>query len=316
LKKVKLKQERIHVFAPATVANVGCGFDIFGFALHKPGDELELQISDEPGVTIDKITGEVADLPKNIDQNTAGKALQAFYRALKPDFGISVTLHKKMPIGSGLGSSAASAVAAVFALNAMLESPVDKKTLLKYAIVGERITSGASVHLDNIAACLWGGMILVHSKDPIDIVELPVPEDLCCTIIHPQIEVRTKESRLILKKEISLGDAVTQWGNIAGFVAALFRGDYSLLGSTMQDVVAEPARSMLIPHFKDMRQLALENGALGFGISGSGPSVFALTVGPTAAESVGAAVSRFLEREDIGHDVYVSSINTEGPKIL
>ena len=316
MKKVKLRYNHVHVFAPATVANVGCGFDVFGFALHEPGDQLELKVTDTPGVRIDTITGMVPGLPRSIEQNTAGKAIQSFYKMLKPEFGLSITLHKNMPIGSGLGSSAASAVAGVFALNALLEEPFDRKTLLKYAIAGERITSGDSIHLDNIAACLWGGFILVHSKDPIDIVELPVPADLCCTIIHPQIEIRTKESRQILKKDIALADAVTQWGNIAGFVTALFREDYGLLTSTLRDVVAEPTRSILIPHFAEMRSLAIESGSLGMGISGSGPSVFALSVGRKQAEKSGSAIARFLERMDIGHDVFVSSINTEGPKII
>jgi homoserine kinase len=298
------------------VANVGCGFDIFGFALHRPGDELLLRVTDTPGVRIDKITGLVTDLPRDVEQNTAGKALLAFHRHLKPDFGLSLTLRKNMPVGSGLGSSAASAVAAVFALNALLEHPFDRRNLLKYAIAGERITSGDSVHLDNIAACLWGGMILVRSKDPVDIVELPVPEDLFSTIVHPRIEIRTRESRQILKKEIRLGDAVIQWGNIAGFVAALFKKDYRLLAKTMQDVVAEPTRSILIPHFAEMKGRALECGALGFGISGSGPSVFALSAGEKTAVGVGDAISEFLKQADIGHDVYISSINSEGPKIL
>ncbi len=316
LSKVGLKKEHVHVFAPATVANVGCGFDVFGFALHQPGDELLLRVTDTPGIQIDEITGLVTDLPRQVEQNTAGKALLSFYRHLKPDFGLSLSLRKNMPVGSGLGSSAASAVAAVFAFNAMLERPLDRRNLLKYAIAGERITSGDSVHLDNIAACLWGGMILVRSKDPIDIVELPVPDDLFSTIVHPRIEIRTRESRQILKKDIRLDDAVTQWGNIAGFVAAMFRKDYRLLAKTMQDVVAEPTRSILIPHFAEMKARALENGALGFGISGSGPSVFALSAGEETAVNVGDAISEFLKLADIGHDLYISSINSEGPKIL
>ncbi len=316
MKKVKLRHEKIHVFAPATVANVGCGFDIFGFALHEPGDELELKITDTPGVRIDDISGLVTDLPREVEKNTAGKALQSFYKMLKPDFGLSVTLHKNMPVGSGLGSSAASAVAAVFALNAMLETPFDKKMLLKFAIAGERITSGDTIHLDNIAACLWGGFILVQSKDPVNIIELPVPEELFCAIIHPRIEIRTKESRQILKKDISLTDAVIQWGNIAGFVTALFRKDYALIAATLKDVVAEPNRSILIPHFTKMRDIALQTGALGLGISGSGPSVFTLNVSRKKAEEVGVAMAEILEHDDIGYDLFISSINKKGPKII
>jgi homoserine kinase len=316
LKNLRLKREHIHVFAPATVANVGCGFDIFGFAVHQPGDELELQVTDRPGVSIEKITGAGADLPLDVELNTAGKGLLSFYRYLKPDFGLSVVLHKKMPVGSGMGSSAASAVASVFALNELLAEPVDRKILLKYAIAGERITSGESVHLDNIAACLWGGMILVQSKNPVNIVELPVPDDLYCTIVHPQIEIHTRESRQILKKEIPLVNAVTQWGNIAGFVSALYCQDYSLIAKTMLDVVAEPVRSILIPHFAQMRILAKEAGALGLGISGSGPSVFALSAGKKTAEAAGNAIGRFLGAEDIGHDIFVSEVNREGPKVV
>ena len=316
MKNLRLKREHIHVFAPATVANVGCGFDVFGFAVHQPGDELELRVTAQPGVRIEKITGTVTGLPLDVERNTAGKGLLSFYRYLKPDFGLSVILHKNMPVGSGMGSSAASAVASVFALNEMLAEPFDRKILLRYAIAGEKITSGESVHLDNIAACLWGGMILVQSKDPVNIVELPVPDDLYCTIIHPQIEIRTRESRQILKKDIALADAVTQWGNIAGFVSALYRKDYSLMSKTMRDVIAEPVRSILIPHFDQMRILATEAGALGTGISGSGPSVFALSAGRKTAVATGDAIGRFLAAEDIGHDIFVSEVNREGPKVV
>lgn len=316
MKNIRLRREHIHVFAPATVANVGCGFDVFGFAVNQPGDELELRVTGRPGVSIEKITGAAVDLPRDVEHNTAGKGLLSFYRHLKPDFGLSVVLHKKMPVGSGMGSSAASAVASVFALNELLAEPFDKKILLKYAIAGERITSGESVHLDNIAACLWGGMILVQSKEPVNIVELPVPDDLYCTIVHPQIEIRTRESRQILKKDIPLADAVTQWGNIAGFVSALYRRDYELMAKTMRDVIAEPVRSILIPHFDKMRILAMEAGALGLGISGSGPSVFSLSAGHKTAETAGDAIGRFLAAEDIGHDIFVSAVNKEGPKVI
>ena len=311
-----LKGKTVRVFAPATVANVGSGFDIFGFALNVPGDEVNLVVEKNPGVRIREISGDDGLLPTVAENNTAGVSLQAMLKSIKADFGVSFDLHKKMPVGSGLGSSAASSVASIFALNCLLDQPLSKNELLQFAIEGEKITSGERIHMDNIAACLYGGFILVRSSMTRDIVSIPTPDELYCTIIHPQINIKTSESRRILKKQISLDMAITQWGNAAGMIAALFKQDFDLLRRSLKDVVAEPVRSMLIPYFQELNSAALDTGAIGCSISGSGPSVFALSEGIKRATNVGAAFKSVLDAHDVDNDVFVSAINKEGPRIL
>lgn len=309
-----LKRESIGVFAPATVANVGCGFDIFGLALNRPGDLVRLKVNDKPGVRITSIRGDDGLLPASADRNTAGKSLLTMLLALEADFGIDMELEKQMPVGSGLGSSAASAVASVFALNRMLKKPFSVPELLTFAIEGERLASGDTVHLDNIAACLFGGFILVREKQPPDIIRIPVPEDLHFTIIHPRIEVKTSESRKMIRSRLSLPLAITQWGNVAGVVTALFQSDYDLLKRSLTDVILEPVRSMLIPHYARMKKCALDNGASGFGISGSGPSVFAVLRSQEQGERLGDELGAVLKEHGIEYDLYVSAVNKEGPK--
>jgi homoserine kinase len=316
MKSKDLKKKEIRVFAPATVANVGCGFDIFGFALHEPGDEIILKVSESKGLQITKITGDEGRLPTEANKNTAGQSLLAMMNELKFESGLEMEVHKKMAIGSGLGSSAASAVASVFAFNAMLERPLSKTELLKYAIEGEKIASGESVHLDNIAACLYGGFILVRSRNPIDIVALPVPDNLFCTVIHPQIEIRTESSRKILRKQIPLEKAVTQWGNVAGTISALYQEDFELLKRSFDDVIVVPDRSQLIPYYQDLHQVAMDSDAIGCSISGSGPSIFALSSDSETARKIGSNMSAVLTDVKIGHDIYISKINTQGPKVI
>ena len=312
----QLKKIRIHAFAPASVANVGCGFDVFGFALHKPGDEVFLTATKTPGIRITKILGDENKLPIDPQKNTASVSLAAMMADLNFDFGIDLEVHKKMAIGSGLGSSAASSVASVFALNNMLEYPLSKDQLLRYAIEGEKITSGESVHLDNIAACLYGGFILVRSRQPIDIVSIPTPDDLYCTVLHPQIEIKTEIARKMLRSSISMEQAITQWGNIAGTICALFTADYELLKRSFDDVIVVPDRAVLIPRYYELRDTALANGAIGCSISGSGPSVFALSNNEHSAKKIGEAMKNVFSGLDIGTDLYISQINKEGPKIL
>jgi len=311
-----LKHNAVKVFAPATVANVGSGFDIFGFALNEPGDEIHLRVAEQTGVIIDVISGDGGALPRQAEKNTAGRSVLAMLEYLEADFGLAMEIHKKMPIGSGLGSSAASSVASVFALNNLLKKPLPKEKLLEFAIEGEKIASGENVHLDNIAACLYGGFILVRSKNPIDIVQIPTPQNLHCTVIHPQIEIRTSESRKMLKAHLPLSKAITQWANVAGVVTALFQADYDLLKRSLIDEIAEPDRSILIPHFAEMKETALENGAAGFSISGSGPSVFILSSDYETAQTIGREVRNVLKKEQIGNDIFISKINNTGPKVL
>jgi len=313
---VELKQNAVKVFAPATVANVGSGFDIFGFALNEPGDEIHLCVTKQTGVIIDVISGDGGALPRQAEKNTAGRSVLAMLEYLDADFGLAMEIHKKMPIGSGLGSSAASSVASVFALNNLLKKPLSKEKLLEFAIEGEKIASGENVHLDNIAACLYGGFILVRSKSPIDIVPIPTPQNLHCIVIHPQIEIRTSETRKMLKTQLPLSTAIEQWANVAGVVTALFQADYALLKRSLIDEIAEPDRSILIPHFFEMKEAAMQNSAAGFSISGSGPSVFALSSNFETAQTIGREVQNVLTKNEIENDVYISKINNAGPKIL
>ncbi len=311
-----LAKESIRVFAPATVANVGCGFDIFGFALQEPGDEVVLEVVDEPGLSITQITGDDGRIPSEPEKNTAGLSLLSMMKALKVEFGLNMELHKKMDIGSGLGSSAASAVASVFALNAMLKNPLPNDALLEYAVEGEKLTSGQTVHLDNISAALLGGFVLVRSNDPMDIIPLPAPDNLFCTVIHPKIEIRTELSRKMLRTSLPLYKAVRQWGNVAGTVSALYTRNYDLLKRSFEDEIVVPERAVLIPFYYEMRDAAIKKDAIGFSISGSGPSVFALSNRRKNAQEIGNALSKILNNGEIAHDLYVSDINREGPRIL
>jgi homoserine kinase len=308
-------KKEIRVFAPATVANVTCGFDIFGFAIDSVGDEVVLRLCDKPGITIKKITGDEGKLPLGPDKNTAGVAIKAFLESTNSHQGVEIDLHKGMPLGSGLGSSAASAVAAVFGANFLFGNLLKREELLKFALEGERIASGEA-HADNIAPSLLGGFVVVRSYDPLDIIKIPVPNNLFTTIAHPWIEIRTEDARKILKESIPLKDAVTQWGNVAGFVAGLMKEDYDLIARSMQDVIVEPVRSSLIPGFKKVKESALKAGALGCGISGSGPSIFALSTSEEAARNIGKSMQSEFEGLNIKSDLYISRINKEGAKIL
>jgi homoserine kinase len=308
-------RESIKVFAPATVANVACGFDVLGFAVENPGDEVILKLKSNPGLKIASITGDEGRLPKEPEKNTVGVAISHFLKHLGIKQGIEISLNKKMPLGSGLGSSAASAVAGVFAVNQLLGSPMNQEELLPFAMEGERLACG-SAHADNVAPSLLGGFVLIRSYDPLDIVRIPTPENLFCTIIHPQIEVQTKDARDILKKQILLKDAVTQWGNVAGLIAGLMKPDYDLIGRSMHDVIVEPIRSILIPGFDEAKANALSAGALGCGISGSGPSIFALSKDEQTAKKVGKKMEEVFASLEIGSEVYVSKINQAGPIIL
>ena len=316
MKTDDLKYKEIRAYAPATVANVGCGFDIFGFAINEPGDEVYLKITDTPGVVIKEISGDNGMLPKEAIKNTAGKSLLSMLDSINADFGIEMSLHKKMPIGSGLGSSAASSVVSVFAMNEMLNKPLSREELLPFVIEGEKIASGENVHLDNISACLYGGFILVRSQNPIDIISIPTPPSLYCTVIHPQIEIKTAETRKMLKTHTPLEKAIHQWANVAGVVTALFKEDYNLLKRSLKDEIIEPDRAVLIPHFYEMRDAALDNGSVGFSISGSGPSVFAFSAGQEDAQKVAEAIGGVLKDKGIAYDAFVSPVNKQGPRVL
>jgi homoserine kinase len=305
----------IKVFAPATVANVACGFDIMGFAVDNPGDEVVLQLADEPGVRITRITGDEGRLPLHPDKNTASVSIMALLQHLGSEQGFELELHKRMPLGSGLGSSAASAAAGVFAANQLLGAPLTPLELLPFAMEGERQACG-SAHADNVAPALLGGFVIIRSYDPLDVFKIPTPEKLFCTIVHPDIEVNTKDARHILKNQITLKKAVVQWGNVAGLVAGLLQSDYDLIGRSLQDVIIEPIRGLLIPGFTEVKVAAAKAGALGSSISGSGPSIFALSPDHQTAVAVGEAITRVFQEIGISGKTYVSKINQSGPMVV
>lgn len=305
----------VRVFSPASVANVSCGFDVMGFALDKPGDEIVATRSDNTGVRITKITGEEGKLPVSVKENTAGVAVQALLNHLGLEMGINLEVHKKMPLGSGLGSSAASSVGAVFAVNRLLGNVLEQGDLLRFAAEGERIACG-SAHLDNVAPSLLGGFVLIRSQETADVINLECPRPLYAAVVYPHIEIRTGDTRKILRKEVSLAKAVTQWGNVGGLVAGILKGDYELISRSLHDVIIEPTRSVLIPGYADVKEAALEAGALGSGISGSGPSVFALCRSREIAGKSGKEMKRVFDAIGLESDVFVSEIKSGGPVIL
>lgn len=306
----------IKVFAPATVANVVCGYDVLGFAVNAPGDEVVMRVTDTKGITISKITGDDGKLPLNPEKNTVSASVQHYLNHIgKPDFGIDIELHKKMPIGSGLGSSSASTVAGLFAINSLFDNLLTNKELVPFAMKGEELACGYG-HADNVAPALMGGFVLIRSYEPLDIISLPFPEDMHAAIVYPEVDVPTKDARQMIRSKVLLKDAVTQWGNVAGLVSGLFMNDYELIGRSMTDVLVEPTRAILIPDFYVLRQLALNEGATGFGISGSGPSVFALTKDAATANKITDKLQAHLKGLAINSLSFVSEVNKKGPVIL
>jgi homoserine kinase len=305
----------IKALAPATVANVSCGFDIFGFAVEAPADEVILTEKMEPGVVIRQITGDGGKLPLEASKNTAGVAVEAFLRATGSNLGVEIILHKKLPLGSGMGSSAASSVAALVAINHLHDNPFTREQLLPFAMEAERIACG-SAHADNVAPALLGGFVLIRGYDPLDVTRIPTPENLYCTLVHPHLELKTSDSRRVLKSSIPIQDAITQWGNIAGLVVGLMKPDFRLIQRSLRDVVAEPVRSVLIPGFASIKQETINQGALGSGISGSGPTIFALSTEYAIAETVGHAIQQQFEKIRLSSDVFVSKINDVGARVM
>ncbi|WP_324025979.1 homoserine kinase [Maribacter sp. BPC-D8] len=308
-----MSQNEIKVFCPATVANVSCGFDVLGVALDSVGDEMIVRKVSQKGIRITKLTGQ--DLPKETLNNVAGVAGNAFLLASDYEGGFEIEINKKIKPGSGIGSSAASAAGAVWAMNHLLGNPFSKTELVKFAMEGERLASDVA-HADNVAPALFGGFTLVRSYSPLDIIDIPAPSDLYVTIIHPQIEIKTSDSRKILKTTISMETGIKQWGNVGGLVAGLFKEDYDLIGRSLEDHIVEPIRSILIPGFDEVKKVSLEAGALGSGISGSGPSIFAFSKGNETALKVGEAMKTVYNKIGIAYEIHVSKINMEGVKLL
>lgn len=309
-------RKSIKVFAPATVSNVGCGFDTIGFALNEPGDIVKLTIRSDNQIVIKRITGDNGVLPKDIKKNTATVAILELLKIYKDkSIGIDVEIRKKMPIGSGLGSSAASSVAAVYGLNLLLDNPFDRMEVLDFAIKGEAIASGA-IHADNVAPSLFGGFVLIRDYKPIEILKIPVPKNLFCAVVYPHIVIETKQARKLIKKQIPIPKARKHFGNIGAMISALYEGNIDLLSRTIHDEISEPARSKLIPGYTDIKSAALSNGAFGCSISGSGPSIFAFAKSKISANKIGEAMNKAIINNGMKATLYISKINTIGPRVV
>ncbi len=302
----------VKINSPATVANMVCGFDVLGFAVNEPYDEMQIRFSDTPGIRI--INDDEYNLPTEPEKNVAGAALIALMEEIEPGFGFELTIKKNIKPGSGVGSSAASAAGAVVAANRLLNDRFDQENLVRFAMNGEKLASGVK-HADNIAPCIYGGVTLIRSIFPLDIVALSAPT-LFVTIVHPQIEVKTSDARSILKHKVLLKDAIKQWGNIAGLVAGLLKSDYELIGRSLEDVIIEPVRSILIPGFDLVKQKSKEAGALGGGISGSGPSIFMLSKDESTALSVEKEMKTIYENLGLDHHTYVTTMNHSGVQFV
>jgi homoserine kinase len=301
----------VTVEAPATIANLVCGFDVLGMALKDPQDKMTISLRDEPGIFIEHC--DEYQLPTEPEKNVAGAALLSMLEEVKDEVGFHIIIDKQIKPGSGLGSSAASSAAVVVGANQLLGKPFSNQDLVRFAMAGEKLASGVK-HADNIAPCIYGGVTLIRSIFPLDIVSLNTPE-LFVTVVHPQIEVKTSDARQILRKEVQLKNAIRQWGNIAGLVAGIMKMDYDLIGRSLEDVIIEPVRSILIPGFDAVKKQSKESGALGGGISGSGPSIFMLSKEESVALRVESVMKEIYTRAGIDFKTYVTTINPEGVRV-
>ncbi|NJD31517.1 MAG: homoserine kinase [Gammaproteobacteria bacterium] len=301
-------------FAPASVGNVAVGFDILGHTVAALGDRVRVSRRTEPGVAIRAITGVVKDLPLAAEKNTAGMAALALQRELGLPFGFELEIEKGIPLGSGLGGSAASAVAAVVAAAALVDRPLDRTRLLKFAMQGEAVASG-SVHVDNIAPSLFGGLVLTVGIDNPHVKQIPVPESVRCVLVHPHMVLATREARAILRRTVELSDVIWQQANLAGFLAGCYTSDLGLIRESLLDVVIEPQRQVLIPGFVEVKQAALAAGALGGSISGAGPTVFAWAESDDA-ENVRAEMVAAFRNHGLESDSWVSAIDRDGARVV
>ena len=305
--------KEVKIFTPATVANVGCGYDILGFCLDSVGDDMIIRKVDKKGIFITQIDG--FELPHEVEKNVAGVSALALYNTLNLDFGFEIEIFKKIKPGSGIGSSAASAVGSVFGINHLIGNPYSKNELIKFALKGEAIASGEE-HADNIAPAIMGGFTLVRSTNPVDIISLPFPENLYATILHPQIEIKTSDSRSLVPSKISLTDVISQLSSVGSFIHALHTSNFDLLGKSIKDLIAEPKRMKLIPYYENLKDIAVKSGSLGTSISGSGPSIFSLTKGVDTANEIQNQLKVFMDKTNISFTTYVSKINSIGVKVI
>jgi len=305
----------VTAFAPATVSNVACGFDVLGFALDSPGDEVTARVAGA-GVAIDDIVGDSGRLPRDAAKNTAGVAAQALLTVLGERRGVALTIRKGLPLASGLGGSAASAVAAVVAVDALFGAKTPINTLLSCALRGEHLGAG-SAHADNIAPSLYGGFVLVRSSHPPDVIRLPIPAGLTAVVVHPDLEIETAKARALLGDTVPLADAIRQWANLGALVDGLHRGDFALIARALEDTIAEPRRAPLVPGLATIKKAAADAGALGCSLSGSGPSLFALCRDAATAQRVAAAMTAAVKATIGGEpQTYVSSISPVGARVV
>jgi len=307
-------KDKINVFAPATVANVGPGYDIMGFALEGIGDFLELSKTDGESLSINEIENG-AGIPLDPDKNVSTVAIKALLDAAEIKQGLTLKITKNIAPGSGLGSSASSSAAAVFAADQLLGTNFSRHKLIEFAMKGEELASGKP-HADNVAPSILGGFTIIRSYNPLDIFNIPYPEELRVLIIHPELEVKTSVAKSILRHQITMQQAISQWGNASGLVAGLITKDFDLIQRSLEDVVVEPVRSMLIPYYQEVKDLCLDNGAIGFNISGSGPSMFAFLKEESLLYKLEKQVAEFYELNKLKVDIYQSKINPEGAKVL
>jgi homoserine kinase len=306
----------IAVYAPGSVSNVACGFDVLGFALDEPGDIVVAAPQDDAGVSIAAIHGDNGRLSTDPRKNTASAAVMALVRRLETTRGIALTIHKGLPLASGIGSSGASAVAAVVAANELLGRPAPMEMLLECAMAGEQAGCG-SIHPDNVTPSLYGGFILARSAQPPDIVRLPVPSGLSCAVLHPHVEIETGASRKLLGDQVALKDATRQWANLGALVAALYTSDFALLSRSLVDTIAEPKRASLVPGLAEIKAAAASAGALGCSLSGSGPSVFALAESIEVARAAGDAMKKaFDAASPVGSDLWVCPVGRSGARVV
>ena len=305
--------EEIKVFTPATIANISCGFDILGLCLDTIGDEMTVRKVSTKGVKITNIIGQ--DLPFELNKNVAGVSAMAFLENIDEKVGFEIEIHKKIKPGSGIGSSAASSAGVVYAMNELLGKPFSNLELISFAMQGEKLASGC-VHADNVAPVLLGGFTLIRSYEPLEVLKINSPNDLFVAVIHPQIELKTSDARSVLKEQVPLKNMVKQMGNFGGLISGLYTSDYQLISRSLHDEIIEPNRSILIPKFEQVKKTALTNGALGAGISGSGPSIFALCKGEESAKKVANAMAKVYQKTLINFQIHVSKINQKGIKII
>lgn len=305
----------IRIYAPATVANLGPGFDIMGMAIEGAGDILQMNIAPGDSLIIRNESG--FPLPGDVEKNVITPAVRAMLDAWGGSLSVEVTILQKIRPGSGIGSSSASSAAAVVGLNELLGNPFDQRQLITFAMEGERLVSGGTAHADNAGPAVAGGIVLIRGYDPLDYIRIPVPERLYAAVIHPHITVNTLESRAVMRKEIPQRDAVTQWGNVGGLVAGLLTSDMGLVGRSLKDVVAEPYRKHFIPGYDELKAaLASTEGVLGSNIAGSGPSVFALCNGPEAAAKAGEVMAGHFKNIGIAADLYAGPVSEKGAHVI